>query len=124
MSMDAVEMAVTDAGGEISASVEETNRVRASLGLAPLKEGNDGGPSKEAEAKANGLARAEAEAKEAAEEVRATRPAVSRPRQSPPSRMPAHPASRRCVPLPPPTRTRRCGTSWTRRGASGCSTRS
>ena len=31
-------MITQDAGGEISASVEETNRVRAELGLAPLAE--------------------------------------------------------------------------------------
>eukprot|EP00965_Chrysotila_dentata_P052415 1738772-Pleurochrysis_carterae.AAC.3 len=31
-------MQVSDKGGEISASVEETNRIRASLGLQPLAE--------------------------------------------------------------------------------------
>ena len=30
-------MAVTDAGGEISASIDETNRIRLALGMAPLK---------------------------------------------------------------------------------------
>ena len=30
-------MQVKESGGEVSASVEETNRIRAALGLAPLK---------------------------------------------------------------------------------------
>jgi hypothetical protein len=38
MEADVPTMHVTESNGEISASVEETNRVRASLGLAPLKE--------------------------------------------------------------------------------------
>ena len=66
-------MAVTDANGEISASIEETNRVRASLGLKPLAEENGSGggaaASKEAEAKARGAERAAAMAKEGAEDA-------------------------------------------------------
>ena len=70
---DVPSMAVTDANGEISASIEETNRVRASLGLKPLAEENGSGggaaASKEAEAKARGAERAAAMAKEGAEDA-------------------------------------------------------
>lgn len=69
-----VEMQVTDSGGEISASIEETNRIRASLGLKPLVEGGGGGTAhedrnREEEAKARGRERAEELAKEDAEEA-------------------------------------------------------
>ena len=40
---DIPKMEVSDSGGEVSASVEETNRIRAALGLKPLKvEGSSG----------------------------------------------------------------------------------
>ena len=52
---------------DVSASVEETNRVRAQLGLPPLKEGG-AGASKEQEAAARGKERAEAIKQEEAEE--------------------------------------------------------
>ena len=38
-----VKMEVSDSNGEVSASVEETNRVREKLGLPPLKEESGGG---------------------------------------------------------------------------------
>ena len=61
------EMKVSETNGEVSASIEETNRVRAQLGLAPLVEGT--APSKESEARERGAELAEAEAKEEAEEM-------------------------------------------------------
>lgn len=61
-------MQVQDSNGEISASVEETNRVRAELGLKPLAEGG-GASSKEDEARKRGAELAQAEAKEDAEEA-------------------------------------------------------
>ena len=63
-------MQVSDSNGEISASVEETNRVRASLGLAPLAEGGGGAVrSKEDEARQNGQQRAADMAKEEKEDA-------------------------------------------------------
>ena len=63
-------MQVSESGGEISASVEETNRIRESLGLKPLAEGAGSAvASKEAEAKARGAERAAAIAKESAEDA-------------------------------------------------------
>ena len=60
---------VTDSGGEISMSIEETNRVRASLGLKPLdmtpkahKEGSKDAPIDAGAARAKEEAEAEAEA--------------------------------------------------------------
>ena len=61
-------MEVKETAGEVSASIEETNRVRAALGMAPLKEGVSKS-SKEDEAKANGRERAEAALSEAAEDA-------------------------------------------------------
>ena len=70
MSTDGVpKMEVSDSGGEISASVEETNRIRAQLGLKPLADGGSAGPSKEAEAQARGQERQDQMAKEEAEEA-------------------------------------------------------
>ena len=64
----AIAMQVNESNGEISASVEETNRIRAQLGLKPLA-AEGGGPSKEAEAKVNGEERQRQFAKEEAEEA-------------------------------------------------------
>ena len=66
--MEDIKMEVKETAGEVSASIEETNRVRAALGMAPLKEGASKS-SKEDEAKVNGRERAEAAASEAAEDA-------------------------------------------------------
>ena len=60
-------MAVTDAGGEISATVAETNKMRASLGLPPLSEGKP--DSKEEQAIANSRELAETQRKERDEDA-------------------------------------------------------
>ena len=64
MDESTVSMQVSDTGGEISASVEETNRVRAALGLKPLKDTADNGGgadqqrNREEEARVRGQERA------------------------------------------------------------------
>ena len=60
-------MMVKESNGEVSASIEETNRVRAELGMKPLAA--DSVPSKEAEARARGEELAKAAAKEASEDA-------------------------------------------------------
>ena len=72
---NAVSMQVSDTGGEISASVEETNRVRAALGLKPLKDTADNGGgadqqrNREEEARVRGQERAAEMARADAEDA-------------------------------------------------------
>ena len=66
--MDSIpSMAVKETGSEVSASIEETNRVRAELGLKPLAEGK--GSNKEAEAAERGRELAAQRKQEAEEEA-------------------------------------------------------
>ncbi|KAL1520214.1 hypothetical protein AB1Y20_023684 [Prymnesium parvum] len=65
--MEQPTMAVSESNGEVSASVDETNRVREQLGLKPLSA--SAASSKEAEARAHGEELAKAEAKERDEET-------------------------------------------------------